>query len=716
LNHYKEKNNISNLQFQDDNIVIESESNVDQNENTSNVNDIYTQFFEIVKNKNKNYSLNYNINNEILDLKFDLFKNISTLFIDFKQNLNLNERLALNDFLKNKQFKIVENDKNTGTTIMKHSTYDNLALEHLNNISIYDKIDDLNIQYINDQIKLELYNAYKHKNISKKLANYLSLNNVCFGKFRFMPKLHKPKFGIRPIINCESTPTSNISLLIDTLLKPLVYQTESYLKDTQHLLQKTKNLKVPNDAKIYSCDFESLYTNIHLEDALNIVSDYVKDKLDFTHLNIHGFRIILNILFKFNYFKYKCFIYKQKSGIAMGTICAPNLANIFVYCLEKKFLSIHKHSIYFYARYIDDILIIVNFLFNINLLINCFSTLTLNVVSDKFVNFLNVIVSICELTGFLIFKMYYKPTNTFSYLLNSSNHPPFIFKNIPYGLFLCIRRICNFLSDYLYYSRKLTSFLLNRGYDFKLLMNTNIKVANLVRSELIPYKIKTPILTQNSKIPYYFKLPYDYNLNNNQLNLIKTLKNIKSDVIKDFDIRIIYSKQFSISNLFIYNFKTTFKFFKYSKCGFFKCLTCYFSLSNDVIYLNNFPLYIKKNSNCQTKNCIYLIKCKRCINTFYIGRTNNISNRIYNHLRSIIKFIPFIKYTVVSNHFKLVDHNFIEDFAFMIITHLEEENLNRLKNIETYYINLFKHLDMVLLNDIIPSKNYILNEKILFLN
>jgi hypothetical protein len=52
----------------------------------------------------------------------------------------------------------------------------------------------------------------------------------------------------------------------------------------------------------------------------------------------------------------------------------------------------------------------------------------------------------------------------------------------------------------------------------------------------------------------------------------------------------------------------------------------------------------------------------------------------------------------------------------MIITHLEEENLNRLKNIETYYINLFKHLDMVLLNDIIPSKNYILNEKILFLN
>ena len=34
---------------------------------------------------------------------------------------------------------------------------------------------------------------------------------------------------------------------------------------------------------------------------------------------------------------------------------------------------------------------------------------------------------------------------------------------------------------------------------------------------------------------------------------------------------------------------------------------------------------------------------------------------------------------------------------------------------ETYYINLFKHLDMVVINEIIPSKSYILNEKILSL-
>ena len=392
----------------------------------------------------------------------------------------------------------------------------------------------------------------------------------------------------------------------------------------------------------------------------------------------------------------------------------PQIISLFVYCLEIKFLTIHKHDIYFYARYIDDILIIVSYLFDIYLLINCFSTLTLNVVSDKFVNFLNVIIGICNLTGFLIFSMYFKPTNTFSYLLTSSNHPPFIFKNIPYGLFLTIRRICTNLTDYLYFSRKLSYFLLKRGYDFKLLMNINTKVLNLNRIDLIPYKSK--MLDQNNKKTiHYFKLPYDLNLNNDQLNLTKTFNNIKSQIIKDFDFKLIYSKQFSISNLLIYNFKNTFNFFKYIRCNYYRCLICYFSSSIDVIFLNNFPLFIKKNSNCETKNCIYVIKCKKCINTYYIGRTNNIHKRIQNHLYSVINFIPFTKYIAVSNHFNLNGHILIEDFSFFIIDHIEENNINKIKNMETYYINLFKHLDMVVINEIIPSKSYILNEKILSL-
>ena len=57
-----------------------------------------------------------------------------------------------------------------------------------------------------------------------------------------------------------------------------------------------------------------------------------------------------------------------------------------------------------------------------------------------------------------------KPTNTFSYLITSSNYPKFIFKNIVKSLFIRIRRICSDFSDYLYFSRLLTFQLQKRGY------------------------------------------------------------------------------------------------------------------------------------------------------------------------------------------------------------------------------------------------------------
>ena len=199
---------------------------------------------------------------------------------------------------------------------------------------------------------------------------------------------------------------------------------------------------------------------IELKKALDLICDYVKDKLNFEHITIEGFRYLLEIIFNYNYFIYLNQVYIQKFGIAMGAICAPNIANIYVYCLEKSFLFIHKPL--FYVRFIDDIFIIITNDFDINLLTNSFDNLILNVISDKIVNFLNLSISLCNLSGKLIFSMYYKPTNVYSYLLYGSNHPPHVFKNIPFGLFLTIRRICTYFSDYLYFSRRLFFYLLKR--------------------------------------------------------------------------------------------------------------------------------------------------------------------------------------------------------------------------------------------------------------
>ena len=74
---------------------------------------------------------------------------------------------------------------------------------------------------------------------------------------------------------------------------------------------------------LYSCDFESLYTNIKKEDAINLICDYMRNKLDPTIINTTGLARLLGIVFECNIFKYKDKFYIQIVGVAMGCIAGP---------------------------------------------------------------------------------------------------------------------------------------------------------------------------------------------------------------------------------------------------------------------------------------------------------------------------------------------------------------------------------------------------------
>ena len=165
-----------------------------------------------------------------------------------------------------------------------------------------------------------------------------------------------------------------------------------------------------------------------------------------THTRIEisttGFHELLKIIFNFNYFCFNNSFYKQKEGISMGCKAAPAIANLYLSILENNFLIIHRPLIYY--RFIDDIFTVVNNDFDINILKNFFGYLKLNVVGGKIVNFLDLNINLNSLTNKLNFSLYIKPTCTYSYVLSQSNHPSFIFKNIPKSIFFRIRRICGF--------------------------------------------------------------------------------------------------------------------------------------------------------------------------------------------------------------------------------------------------------------------------------
>ncbi len=417
-------------------------------------------------NLNKREDSKYPLQHETLDLEFMIFKESFKLkFSRSLNNISLAEFCHLKKFVKEKPFKIVQCDKNVGFGVISHTLYNNLCLLHLNDTTNFIELDSNPLEDTQSKIINHLSELVFSQNISKRLSKSLILSKYKLGSFNILPKIHKPKFGTRPVINCINHPTSHISQFIDYILQPHVKLSKSYIKDSQNLIQKLETLKLPDnkDIKLSSLDFESLYSNIDLDDALFIIDDFMKDKISNPHLTIIGFHSLLKLLFENNIFSYRNKYFRQIKGIAMGSKCGPTIANIYLSCLEESFLIIRKPL--FYGRYIDDIFCITHKEFNLEILIHHFKYLKLNAVCTDTVNFLDLNITYDKIFNKIRFSLFIKPTNTFSYLLTSSNHPSFITKNLPKGIFIRIRRICSNIIDYLYFSTNIALQLKTRNYD-----------------------------------------------------------------------------------------------------------------------------------------------------------------------------------------------------------------------------------------------------------
>ena len=147
----------------------------------------------------------------------------------------------MKQFIKLKPFKITDADKNIGSIVLTNQMYMSLGLEHLK-CNAYRKLDYNPFDESLEKISKTLSYLEDNKHLSKDLKKLLSQNNSKMATFRLLPKLHKTKFSIRPIVNCKNSPTSKLCQFIDLILKPMVNEISTILKDSQALLQTCENL------------------------------------------------------------------------------------------------------------------------------------------------------------------------------------------------------------------------------------------------------------------------------------------------------------------------------------------------------------------------------------------------------------------------------------------------------------------------------------------
>ena len=133
-------------------------------------------------------------------------------------------------------------------------------------------------------------------------------------------------------INCH---TLKISEYVDYHLQPIVKEISSYVQDTTDFLRKINQINfVPDNSYLFSLDVKSLYTNIPNAEGIKSSLEKYSKQTASTKVITTFLALILTL----NNFIFNFKNYLQIKGCAMGTICAPSYANIFMDHFERKFI------------------------------------------------------------------------------------------------------------------------------------------------------------------------------------------------------------------------------------------------------------------------------------------------------------------------------------------------------------------------------------------
>jgi hypothetical protein len=328
------------------------------------------------------------------------------------------------------------------------------AERQLSNTKAYKKLDeDPTVQYckaiqviIDQMLSLNIIDAKCHK--------YLTPVNPKPGRFYLLPKIHKAGVPGRPICSSNGHPTENISRFVDAHIRKFMAKNASYVRDTQHFIQKINAMgPLPEGSIIATLDVTSLYTNIPNLDGIRAVLKEMCDDPD-PHVHPHHLIKLLGKVLTRNYFTFNGVMYLQIGGTAMGTPIAPSYANTYMGSHETKLLDGYPLKPMCWLRYLDDIFCVFTqgqeeFDKFVTYLNDASDDIKFTVeVSYEKVNFLDTTVILDKDSRCLYTTVFSKPTDTHDYLHFTSSHPDHCKTGGPKGQLLRIRRICKRDEDF----------------------------------------------------------------------------------------------------------------------------------------------------------------------------------------------------------------------------------------------------------------------------
>ena len=639
--------------------------------------DVQTNDTSLVKGKTF-----FQVNTENEELK-DIVSKIERcdpISKDTQMNLTCGERKAL-DTLKNADDVVIKKaDKGNVLVIMDREFYrQKLVLQDHLHTACYTKVDTDSDESVFEDLCTLLD---KHsKCLTVKERTYISNSDWQTSNFYVLPKIHKSeaiKNAIaeqnseyvtlsapedlkgRPIVAGPNCPTKRLSELLDKILKPLVPQLKSFVKDDWDVLSKLPQ-NCTDDCELLSCDVVSLYTSIPHELGLEALQYWISKHRNMIPSRFTN-RFILEaaaFVLKNNNFHFDGDVWLQRVGTAMGTDFAPPYACLTMGYLEEtklkpKLLEFFTPTqcqfiIEHFFRYIDDgfslwpkdlnldhFMEVMNSLHpSIKFTFELGKKLTLHDGTEvTMLNFLDILIML-HTNGQLETDIYYKETNTHDYLPYNSHHPEHVKNNIPYTL---SKKIIVFCSSRFVEMRltELRTALLACGYPAHII-NKGFHNARLQGPAPDPEKKKKTL-----------PLVSTYNSNLDSKKVVSTSRDLLSNV-KDEKLKRVFANQSPTLALKqppnLLRQLTSAKFTSSPPCepkesGLFKCndnkcklCRLFIQQCKSFTVADGTEWTIKSHITCQSKCVVYYLSCIFCNGKVTkTGKTNIFRKRMNNHI------------------------------------------------------------------------------------